>query len=112
MSLSQDRSDGCGERHWRGHRRSGVERVAQSLGIVTHRSVETLIGRLATDPLVRRRFIANPAAVLREFQEQGCELTAVEVDALAATDPEVLRSFAQSIDRRIRKTETQRSPGK
>jgi len=77
---------------------------------VTHRNVETLIGRLATDPLVRRRFIEDPAAVLREVQEEGCELTAVEVDALAATDPEVLRWFAQSIDRRIRKAETQRTP--
>ena len=86
-----------------------MERVAQSLEVVTHRNVETLIGRLATDPLIRRRFVENPAAVLREFQEDGCELTAVEVDALAATDPEVLRSFAQSIDRRIRKAETQRS---
>jgi len=72
--------------------------------------VETLIGRLATDPLVRRRFIENPAAALRAFQEEGCELTAVEVDALAATDAEVLRSFAESIDRRIRKADTQTSP--
>jgi hypothetical protein len=77
---------------------------------VTHRNVETLIGRLATDPLVRRRFIEDPATVLREFQEDGCELTAVEVDALAATDPEVLRSFAESIDRRIRKAETHKYP--
>jgi hypothetical protein len=77
---------------------------------VTHRNVETVIGRLATDPLMRRRFVENPAAVLRRLQEEGCELTAVEVDALAATDPEAIRSFAQAIDRRIRKAETQISP--
>ena len=77
---------------------------------MTHRNVETVIGRLATDPLIRRRFAENPAAVLKQFQEEGCELTAVEVDALAATDPEAIRSFAQAIDRRIRKAETQRAP--
>jgi hypothetical protein len=70
---------------------------------VSHRYVETVIGRLATDPLIRRRFVESPAAVLRQFQEEGCELTAVEIDALAATDPEAIRSFAQAIDRRIRK---------
>jgi hypothetical protein len=70
---------------------------------VTHRNVETLIGRLATDPLARRRFAADPAAVLREFQDAGYELTAIELDALAATDPEAMRAFAESIDRRIRK---------
>jgi hypothetical protein len=76
---------------------------------VTHRNVETVIGRLATDPLIRRRFLENPAAVLRQFQEEGCELTPVEIDALAATDPDAIRSFAQSIDRRIRKADTQLS---
>jgi hypothetical protein len=77
---------------------------------VTHRNVESVIGRLATDPLIRRRFVENPAAVLRQLQEEGCELTAVEIDALAATDPEAIRSFAQAIDRRIRKADTQISP--
>jgi hypothetical protein len=72
--------------------------------------VETVIGRLATDPLIRRRFLENPAAVLRQLREEGCELTAVEIDALAATDAEAIRSFAQAIDRRIRKAEPQMSP--
>jgi hypothetical protein len=71
--------------------------------------VETVIGRLATDPLIRRRFLENPAAVLRQLREEGCELTAVEIDALAATDAEAIRSFAQAIDRRIRKAEPQMS---
>ena len=83
-----------------------VERVPQSLECVTHRSVETVIGRLATDPLIRRRFVENPAAVLQQLQDEGYELTAVEIDALAETDPEAIRSFAQSLDRRIRKAET------
>ena len=73
---------------------------------MTHRNVETVIGRLATDPLIRRRFVENPAAVLQQLQDEGYELTAVEIDALAETDPEAIRSFAQSLDRRIRKAET------
>jgi hypothetical protein len=68
-----------------------------------HRNVETLIGRLVTNPGVRRRFADDPAAVLREFQEEGYELTAIERDALASTDPDAIRSFAESIDRRIRR---------
>ena len=74
---------------------------------MTHRNVETLIGRLATDPLLRRRFAEDPVAILRELQEEGYELTTVELDALATTDGEALRAFAQSIDRRIRKANTQ-----
>jgi hypothetical protein len=74
-------------------------------GGVTHRNVEALIGRLATDPLLRRRFATDPDAVLRELQENGYELTHVELEALAAIETEALRSFAQSIDRRLRRAD-------
>jgi hypothetical protein len=70
-----------------------------------HKNVETLIGRLATDPKLRRRFADKPAAVLEELCEQGFELTTVEIEALAATDPEALHSFAGAIDRRLRKAD-------
>ena len=73
---------------------------------MTHRNVETLIGRLATDPLLRRRFADSRATVLREFQELGYELTAIEADALAAIDPEAIRSFSDFIDPRIRKADS------
>ncbi len=72
---------------------------------VTHRNVETLIGRLATDPLLRRRFADGPADVLRELQREGFELTAIELEALAATDPDAIRAFAESIDRRLRRAD-------
>ena len=72
---------------------------------MTQRNVETLLGRLMTNPIVRRRFADDPAAVLREFQEEGYDLTAIELDALAATDADAIRSFAESIDRRIRRAE-------
>ena len=68
-----------------------------------HRNVETLIGRLATDPRLRRRFAERPAALLGELCEQGLELTQVEIEALAATDPEAIRRFAGSLDPRLRR---------
>ena len=72
---------------------------------MTHRNVETLIGRLATDPGLRRRFLEDPAGLLEEFKEQGFELTAVELEALATIDGEAIRSFAGALDRRIRRAE-------
>ena len=80
-----------------------LERPSQSTAGMTHRNVETLIGRLATDPTLRRRFTRNPAVVLRELRDQGVELTPIEIEALASTDPGALRAFAEALDRRIRK---------
>jgi hypothetical protein len=68
---------------------------------MTHRNVETLLGRLLTDAGLRRRFSNDPTAVLEEFRTQGYELTLVELDALVATDPAVLRSVADTLDRRL-----------
>jgi hypothetical protein len=68
-----------------------------------HKNVEQLLGRLATDPKLRRRFAANPGALLRELAESGLELTDVELEALASTDPEAIRSFAAALDARLRK---------
>ena len=65
------------------------------------KTVETLIGRLATDAALLRRFATDPAAVLRELSEHGLELTAVEREALVATDLEALRRFARTLDRRL-----------
>ena len=70
---------------------------------MTHRNVETLIGRLATDPDLRRRFADDPVRVLHEFRDQGFELSATELEALAATDAEAVRSFANALDRRIKR---------
>jgi hypothetical protein len=68
-----------------------------------HKNVEAVIGRLATDPALLRRFAGSPAAVLEELCAQGLELTPVEREALAATDAEALRCFAGSLDRRLRR---------
>ena len=72
---------------------------------MTHRNVETLIGRLATDAHLRRRFLDDPAGVLAEIREQGFELTDIELQALASTNPDAIREFAASVDRRIQKAE-------
>lgn len=65
-----------------------------------HRNVERLIGRLATDPELQRRFSERPLEVLRE---QGLELTPTELEALAALSPEAFRDFSDRLDPRIRK---------
>jgi len=70
---------------------------------VTHRNVEALIGRLATDPALRGRFVDDPARFLRELTAEGYELTPVEIEALASTDGDAIHSFAASLDRRIRR---------
>lgn len=68
-----------------------------------HRNVEILLGRLATDGELERRFAAGPRALLSELRDAGLELTAIELEAVARTSPEALRAFALSLDRRLRK---------
>ncbi|MGE0455054.1 MAG: Os1348 family NHLP clan protein [Vicinamibacteria bacterium] len=63
--------------------------------------MESLIGRLATDAALRRRFEDAPTAFLKELAEEGFELTAVEQKALAALDRRALKRFAESLDRRL-----------
>lgn len=70
-----------------------------------HRNVELLIGRLATDSKLRRRFAARPEGLLRELAESGLELTEIELAALAKTDPEAFRSLAGALDARLRRYE-------
>jgi hypothetical protein len=70
---------------------------------MSHRSVETIIGRLVTDEGFRRRFLTETAAVLDELRQRGCELTPIETQALAAIDPAALRAFASGLDERLQK---------
>lgn len=72
---------------------------------MSHRYVETLLGRLATDSVLRRRFADNREALIEELRSNGFELTAVESEALASTEPDALDRFAQSLDERLRKAE-------
>jgi len=72
---------------------------------MSHRSVETIIGKLATDEGFRRRFLADPAAVLDELRGQGCELSPVEIGALSALDWAAITAFAEALDRRLQKVD-------
>jgi hypothetical protein len=83
-----------------------MEREPQWGSAMTHRNVETMIGRLATDAALRRRFKDDKEGVLREFREQGHELTPVELEALASTSDEALRSLGEALDVRIRRLDS------
>jgi hypothetical protein len=73
---------------------------------VSHRNVETVLGRLATDPRLRRQFFANPSGALAELCSHGLELSAIELDALASTEAAAIHMFANAIDPRIRRADT------
>jgi len=73
-----------------------------------HKNVEVLIGRLATDPALQRRFAEQPLQVLAE---QRLELSEVEIAALAATDLGALRAFTAALDTRLRKAELRPANG-
>jgi len=70
---------------------------------MSQRSVEQVIGRLATDEDFRRRFEAERDAVLRELIDSGLPLTPVETRALLDLDFTACRQFARCIDARLQK---------
>jgi hypothetical protein len=72
---------------------------------MSHKSVEAVIGKLATDEGFRRRFLGNAPAALDELQQRGIELTPVEIQALAALDRDAVRAFAGNIDGRLQKVD-------
>jgi len=69
---------------------------------MSHRGVEIVLGRLATDEAAQQRFRESPAAALAELAGTGLELNAVELAALAALTPNALRQFADALDPRLR----------
>ena len=70
--------------------------------------VERIIGVLATDEGLRRRFGANPTAALKEMAERGIELTSFELASLSCLDPQKLERFARAIDERLQKIDLKR----
>jgi hypothetical protein len=72
---------------------------------MSHRGVENVLGRLATDAETRRRFRLAPVQTLQELVALGLELTPVEIEALKALDPGALNLFAQALDQRLRRAE-------
>lgn len=77
---------------------------------MSQRSVEVLVGRLATDEALRSRFKEDRAAVIDEFVTSGEHLTPVERDALLAIDFSACERFADRVDPRIQKACLRRMP--
>ena len=65
--------------------------------------VERIIGQLATDEGLRRRFSANPRAFLDELLRQGAHLNDCELLSLASLDPGDLARFAEAIGPRLQR---------
>jgi hypothetical protein len=70
---------------------------------MSHRGVEIVLGRLATDDAIRQRFRQAPASALRELMAMGVELSPVELMALESLDPSAVHRFAQALDPRLQK---------
>ena len=70
---------------------------------MSHRGVEVVLGRLATDEAWRERFRREPAAALRELIGSGLELSAVERAAIEGLDPSAVLRFAEALDPRLQK---------
>ena len=70
---------------------------------MSQRSVEAVIGRLATDEAFRTRFQADREAALDELAALGAELTPVERQALVDLDFSACEHFAERLDPRIQK---------
>jgi hypothetical protein len=71
---------------------------------LSHKSVEIVLGRLATDENLREQFRRSPTLTLRDFAMVGIELTSVEIAALECLDPTALEQFADALDPRVQKT--------
>jgi len=70
---------------------------------MSHRAVERVIGCLATDEAVRRRFSRDPARVLDEMKERGLELNECERASLLSLDAREVARFARTLDPRLQR---------
>jgi len=70
---------------------------------MSHRGVEIVLGRLATDEATRQKFRQSPTRTLRELIDMGLELSAVELAALESLNAEAVYRFAQALDARLQK---------
>jgi len=67
--------------------------------------VERVIGLLATDEALRRRFSKDPGACLADMIASGLELNECERWSLAHLDPDELARFARAIGPRLQKAD-------
>jgi len=70
---------------------------------MSQKSVEIVIGRLATDEALRVRFLRDRRSTLRGLSESGLELNAAEMDALLEMPPVFLKTLAIWVHPRLQK---------
>jgi len=75
----------------------------RSLGSVSQKNVEIVIGRLATDEALRARFLRDPWGTLRQLGEAGLELNPGEIDALLSLTPDFLKAIGDWVHPRLQK---------
>lgn len=75
---------------------------------MSQRSVEQVIGRLATDEGFRQRFETDRQAALAEAIAGGLQLTPVEQRAILDLDVNACERFACCLDPRIQKINLRR----
>jgi hypothetical protein len=77
---------------------------------MSQKTVEHIIGRLATDEEIRLRFRTNPAATITAAASEPEALTSVERQALSTIDPDVLDRLADAIDPRLQRVKIPAAP--
>jgi hypothetical protein len=70
---------------------------------MSQRTIERVIGRLLTDEELRNEFTRSPRRTLAELNEQGWDLSRLEVDALLATEISLWSKAAARIDSRLQR---------
>ena len=71
--------------------------------VMSQKSVEIVIGRLATDEAWRARYLVNPRATLQSLVENGLDLTPAESEALLEMPEDLWVMFARWIHPRLQK---------
>ena len=91
------------------NRRENLEPPAKPAGAVlaflkgVQRHIERLIGRLVTDEDFRDAFQRNPQQTLIDAAAWGVDLSAIEVEAMLATDQTLWDRIATELDSRLQK---------
>lgn len=70
---------------------------------MSQKTVERILGKLATDEEVRQSFRVAPGPALAAMAGEVDALTPVEREALCALDAELLDRFADALDPRIQR---------
>src|SRR5262245_9905872 len=91
------------EETWRASVPARVARGLRRTDRMSQKSVEIVIGRLATDEGLRARFIRYPQATLGHLREGGLDLNPGEVEALLDMPVGVLNLLAAWVHPRLQK---------